>query len=286
MEGPLTTYHRPASLAEALDLLARGPMNVAAGCTDLYPATTAAALPGDVLDITAIPALCGVSCDGGWRIGAATTWTDLIGANLPPAFDGLTLAAREVGSVQIQNAGTVAGNLCTASPAGDSIPPLMTLDAVVELQSARATRTLPLAGFLTGPRQTALQPDELVTAIRIPQAAGRGAGHFLKLGARKYLIISIAMTAARIEVTDGLITHAALSVGACGPVAPRLTRLEQALIGVAPRDAPAVVTQDLVAPHLSPIDDIRADAAYRLKAATELMRRTLLTLTQPQTEAA
>ena len=267
--------------------MARSPLTVAAGCTDLYPLASSRTLPGEVLDITAIPGLRGISRNGGWRIGATTTWTDILRADLPPAFDGLKQAAREVGSVQIQNAGTVAGNLCTASPAGDSIPPLMTLNAEVELQSTRGTRRLPLGGFLTGARRTDRAEDELLTAVHVPEASGTGGGHFLKLGARRYLVISIAMTAARLEIApDGTLSTAAIAVGACSPVAVRLAALEQALTGRPPHEAEAVVTRDRVAPYLDPIADIRADAGYRIDAAVELIRRCLGALARPGARAA
>ncbi len=283
----MTAYHRPKDLDTALALLAEPTLRVAAGCTDLFPATQARALPGPILDITAIPALRGISqTDDGWRIGAATTWTDILRADLPPAFDGLKLAAREVGSVQIQNAGTLAGNLCTASPAGDGIPCLVTLDASVELRSAAATRTLKLQDFLTGARRTALAPGELVTAIHIPGSASRGRSTFLKLGARKYLVISIAMVAARVETDGDTIARAAIAIGACSPVAARLTALEARLQDTPLATAADTVTRDLVAQPLAPIDDIRADAGYRVEAATELTRRALRALAQPQARAA
>lgn len=278
-------YHRPTELTEALGLLAAAPLTVAAGCTDLFPATPARALPGDILDITAIAGLRGMSRGpGGWRIGATTTWTDILRADLPPAFGGLQRAAQEVGSVQIQNAGTIAGNLCTASPAGDGVPCLLTLDAVVELRSAAGTRTLPVADLLTGARRTARRADELVSAILIPEVAGRG--HFLKLGARRYLVISIAMVATRLAFEDGRIAQAAIAVGACGPVATRLPELEAALAGLTANDAPRAVDAELVAPRLAPIDDIRADADYRTHAATELIRRSLTALAAPAGAAA
>jgi CO/xanthine dehydrogenase FAD-binding subunit len=272
----LSAYHRPQDLNDALAVLGAGPVCVAAGCTDLFPATQAKSLAGPVLDITAIKGLRGVHrTETGWRIGAATTWTDVIRADLPPAFDGLKLAAREVGSVQIQNAGTLVGNLCTASPAGDGVPCLLTLDASVEVQSIAGKRVLALSDFLKGARQTDLKPAEMVTAILIPEHAAQGQGHFVKLGARKYLIISIAMVGVRLSLSDGNITEAAIAVGACSAVAARLTQVEQALIGQRVGDLDRIVTQDLVAVHLSPIDDIRADAAYRLHAATYLVRRAL-----------
>ncbi|MDF0599322.1 FAD binding domain-containing protein [Psychromarinibacter sp. C21-152] len=283
----MAAYHRPSELTEALEILAAAPVTVAAGCTDLYPATQAKALPGDILDITAIDALRGIAReDACWRIGAATTWTDVLNADLPATFDGLKLAAREVGSVQIQNAGTVAGNLCTASPAGDGAPCLLTLDASVEVQSAHGRRVVPLSSFLIGARRVELQAGEMVTGILVPAAAGAGGGDFLKLGARKYLVISIAMAAARIDVADGAIREAALAIGACSPVATRLPALEDALRGVALAEAAARVTGEMVAPVLSPIDDIRGDAAYRVEAATELMRRLLARCAARRMEAA
>ncbi len=267
-------YHRPTTLAEALEVLSEGGPRVAAGCTDLFPATERKVLPGPILDITAIDELRGVQRGpDGVTIGATTTWRDLLDADLPAAFDGLKLAAREVGARQIQARGTLAGNLCNASPAADGVPPLLTLDAEVSLQSHAGTRRLPLSSFIKGPRQTDLRPGELLTHIHIPREATEGEGFFLKLGARKYLVISIAMTAARLVLKDGIVTDAALAIGACSPVATRLPDAEAALIG-APLD-PSRITSDMLEAQLSPIDDMRADAAYRRKTALELLRRTL-----------
>ncbi len=278
------TYFRPRSLDEALDILAQTSPRVAAGCTDLFPATEHKVLPGPILDITAIPDLKGVRpTDDGLLIGATTTWTDILKADLPPSCDGLKLAAREVGAKQIQNRGTIAGNLCNASPAADGVPPLLTLNAEVRLQGRSGSRQIRLDEFITGPRQTALQPEELVTGVFIPGAALTGQGHFLKLGARRYLVISIAMTAARVRIEDGIVTEAALAIGACGPVATRVPAAEAALVG-APLD-PARVTDDLVDEAISPIDDVRADAAYRTQAAGELMRRTLAATTPAKVAA-
>ncbi|HER25620.1 MAG TPA: xanthine dehydrogenase family protein subunit M, partial [Rhodospirillales bacterium] len=175
------TYSRPDSLSDALDLIARQHHQVVAGGTDIYAATTAPVLQGSVLDITAIQELRGISQTAeGWRIGGATTWTDIINEKLPAAFDGLKLCAREIGSRQIQNAATLAGNLCNASPAADGVPVLLTLEASVELCSQAATRTLPLADFLTGPRQTVLRDDELLSAIVVPETGARGRSGFIK----------------------------------------------------------------------------------------------------------
>lgn len=272
----MTLFARPANLAHALDHLAAGPWCVLAGGTDIYPACVERPLDKPVLDITGLRELRAIECtDDGWRLGALTRWRDLINFDLPPAFDGLKQAAREVGGVQIQNAGTIAGNLCNASPAADGVPPLLTLDASIELASKRARRVVPLGDFISGNRKTAIGEDELVTAVVVPAYAGNGYSHFEKLGARRYLVISIAMVAVRLVVDAGHIADARVVVGACSEVALRLNALEQDLIG-APLDAlTSIVTEEHLAP-LSPIDDIRATAAYRRDGAFVLIKRCLM----------
>jgi N-methylhydantoinase B len=274
----MSTYHRPSSLAEALDIRASGDVAVIAGGTDLYPARVARAawgdpVCGDTLDITALAELRGIDATrDGWRIGALVTWSQLARhAALPPLFDGLRAAAREVGGAQVQNRATLVGNICTASPAGDGVPNLLALEASVELASPRGRRLLALLAFLTGYRSTALQRDELVTALHVPRLSGARSG-FVKLGARRYLVISIAMVAG-VVATDaaGRITAARLAVGACSAVAQRLHGLEAALEGVPLRDAARLPRPQHV-DALSPIDDIRASAAYRRDAALVLLR--------------
>lgn len=280
-------YFRPRDLATALDWLADHDARVAAGCTDLLAATEAQRLAGHVLDVTAIDGLRGISKDNSyWRFGATTTWTDVIQAELPPAFDSLKLAAREVGSQQIQHAGTLAGNLCNASPAADGVPCWLTLDAQIELVSKSQSRTLPLDQFITGPRTTALAPDEIVAAILVPRAASAGRSSFLKLGARKYLVISIAMVAIRIVEEDGVIDGCAISVGSCSAVAARLMALERALIGqrLSQLDVPNM--DELIAGAIDPIDDLRSDAHGRAVAASELVRRCLASLDGVEVRAA
>ncbi|MHA1567289.1 MAG: FAD binding domain-containing protein [Alphaproteobacteria bacterium] len=271
-------YGRPTDLDEALALLSQGSWTLLAGGTDLFPATTGPSLDCNILDIGAITDLRGIAEDDqSWRLGARTTWTELAEATLPPAFDALKLAAREIGSIQIQNTATLVGNICNASPAADGVPPLLILDAEIELRSARATRRLPLAEFTLGVRKTARAPDELVTAIILPKRATSGRSDFLKLGARRFLVISIAMVAARIVVTDNQIAEVALAVGSCSATAQRLPSVEHALLGQrANPEISEIVSQEQVAPLLSPIDDIRGSADYREHAATELLRRVVL----------
>lgn len=270
----MSAYLRASTLEEALDALALGKARVLAGGTDLYPATQGATLTGDLLDLSALPDLRGISqTPEGLRIGAYTTWTDLIRAPLPPALRALQLASMEVGGRQIQNAGTIGGNLCNASPAADGVPPLLAVDALVDLASTAGIRRMALADFLQGPRQTARRADEVMVAVLIPAASLTGRSHFLKLGARAYLVISIAMVAVRLGVVDGKIAQAALSVGACSATARRLAQAEAALIGQP--IATARIDPATVASALSPMDDLRATASYRSHAATELLHRAI-----------
>ena len=268
----MASYLRPTSLSQALAALQAGPRTVLAGGTDHFPARAAHGPDEDILDLSALAGLRGITRTGGaWRIPALTTWTDLIAADLPPLFDGLRAAAQQVGGQQIQNAGTLAGNICTASPAADGIPALLTLDAAVQLASAGSTRTLPLQDFVLGPRQTARRPDELVTALLVPDRPARSA--FLKLGARRYLVISITMAAVTLEQDSaGQVTRARVAVGSCGPRAARLPGLEAALLGHAPHAG--LAQPEHLAP-LSPITDMRGPASYRLHATLELLRRAL-----------
>ena len=273
----MSGYAQPTSLDEAVSLLAGGGWTVLAGGTDVYPALGEDPVTQPLLDVSRIDALRGIHLtpDGAIRIGALATWTDIVRADLPAAFDALKQAAREVGSVQIQNRATLAGNLCNASPAADGMPPLLVLDAQVELNRANDKRVVPLKDFIQGNRQTVRADTELVTAIHIPASALDGQSAFFKLGSRRYLVISIAMIAARLAVDEnGLVTDAAVAVGACSAVAQRLPKLEAALKGQ-PAEAAARIATPEHLDVLSPIDDVRAPAAYRLDAALEGVRRVL-----------
>ena len=276
----MALYLRPQRLEDARDAGdARGLTGLAGG-TDCDPARVGLPLDEDVLDITAVAELQGIRDDGDcWRLGAGLTWSALRAATLPPCFDGLKAAAREIGGLQVQNAGTLVGNICNASPAADGLPNLLALDARVELAGAHRRRRLTVADFVTGHRAPPRRPDELVTAISIPKPAPDTASSFAKLGARKYLVISIVMLAIVIEPEDGRVASARLALGACSPVARRLPALETALGG---RPLDGALGEALEDAHLdetlAPIDDIRASAAYRREAAATLVRRELSAL--------
>lgn len=270
-------YLRPSTLEIALDALHARALTIVAGGTDFYPARVGKPLADDVLDIGGIAGLRGIRERGNdYRIGATTTWSDIVAADLPPLFDGLKLAAREIGGVQIQNSGTICGNICNASPAADGVPALLALDAAVELCSAAGVEIVGLGDFILGNRRTRRSPDQLVTAVIVPKPAGRAAGHFLKLGARRYLVISIVMAAATLELdAAGRIARARIAVGACSPVAQRLPALEALLLGAAPDGSLGRFATTAQLEGLAPIDDVRGSAAYRVDAALTVVRRLL-----------
>jgi CO/xanthine dehydrogenase FAD-binding subunit len=270
-------YVKPRTLDEAVALLAAGEARILSGGTDFYPALGDRIMHEPVIDVSGLRELRGISNGAdGFRIGGLTTWTDIIRMPLPRCFDALKSAAREVGSVQIQNRGTVAGNLCNASPAADGVPPLLALDAAIELSSKAGTRITPLADFIVGNRKTQLSAGELLTGVLIPHGLEDAVSTFLKLGARRYLVISISMVAAMVKVdVDGHILQARVAVGSCSAVAKRLAALENELVGISLRKGIGSLVRPEHLTPLSPIDDVRASAEYRMDAALRLVQRAL-----------
>ncbi len=270
-------YLKPKTLDEAVSLLASPGGQILAGGTDFYPALGERLPQGPIVDITALGEIRGISTGTEHiRIGGLTTWSEIIRTPLPRAFDALKAAAREVGSVQIQNRGTVAGNLCNASPAADGVPPLLVLDAEVELASAAGMRRMPLEQFVAGNRKTARRTDEILAAVVVPRRMENAASAFLKLGARRYLVISISMVAAVVQVDDaGRVAEAHVAVGSCSATAQRLGELEKYLVGVLAKTEIGMAVKAEHLSSLSPIDDVRATAEYRRDASLTLVRRTL-----------
>ena len=283
------TYFRPANLEEAVKALAETRGVVFSGGTDFFPARVDRPITETVIDISRVRELKGISFEADRiLIGGRTTWSEIASVALPRGFDGLKSAAREIGGIQIQNFGTVAGNLCNASPAADSVPPLLTLDAEVRLASASGTRTLPLGDFILGNRKTARRADEILTSVAVPRRLGDAASSFLKLGARRYLVISIVMVAVTIlndkwngDVNDerngqgSCVAEARVAVGSCSAQARRLTRLEASLVGAAARPGLGKLATADYLDALSPIDDVRGTAAYRRDASITLVQRAI-----------
>jgi CO/xanthine dehydrogenase FAD-binding subunit len=276
----------PDRLDDALAaLVSDPPLTVLAGGTDLMVELNyGRRRPLDVLSLRRLTGLrdwhVERSAAGGDEVvlGAAVTYTALLGDELAGLLPALAQAARTVGSPQIRNAGTIGGNLVTGSPAGDTLPVLVALEATVDLASARGgTRTLPVSEFLTGPKQTARRPDELLVAVRVPVAAGPS--EFLKIGVRNAMVIAVANCALVVERRRRAL-HCAL--GAVGPVPIRdedaelwaTTRLDWD--GDQPPH-PSVVEGfgRRMAAAARPIDDHRATADYRRHAVGVMARRAL-----------
>lgn len=272
-------YRRAADLNDAVSLRQTMGYPFVAGGTDIYPAIeNGARFPG-LIDVSRVEALRGKIRreDGCWIIPALATWTDVVAADLPAQFESLKQAALEVGGRQIQNAGTVAGNICNASPAADGIPALMAMDAKVAIAGPAGEREALLENFILGNRKTDLNEGEIICAVKVPVRGPRTASAFRKLGARRYLVISIVMAAATLECDDaGTITYAGISVGSCAARALRLPAWEVALRGLQIGDIESVEIDPTFVAQLTPMDDIRGTGEYRKHAAGVLVREALV----------
>jgi CO/xanthine dehydrogenase FAD-binding subunit len=272
-------FHRPETLAEALEIKAERPGAVPlAGGTDLMVAINfREARPDAILDLTAVPELREWAPDDGRvRVGAGVTYTRLI-EELGDRLPGLAIASRTVGSLQIRNRGTVGGNLATASPAGDGLPPLYTADAFVELASVRGTRRVPVAEFVSGPKRTCIEPDELIAAFDVASAAGPQ--QFAKVGTRNAMVIAVCSVALALWPEQ---RRVAACVGSAGPTPLVATEAEEYIAGALDWDGGRPIDEDalarfgeLVAGCARPIDDVRGTAGYRSHAVAVLARRTL-----------
>jgi CO/xanthine dehydrogenase FAD-binding subunit len=279
----MMNYLSAETLADAVRLQKETGYAYLAGGTDVYPALEHGWRPKGLLDISRVPELSGgVRQEGGWWVfPAMTTWAQVTQAKLPRQFDGLRAAAVEVGGRQIQNQGTLAGNVCNASPAADGVTALMALDAQVVVAGPAGERQVPLHEFVLGNRKTARSADELVTQITVPAAAGRQASVFSKLGSRKYLVISLVMTSAFIEANaNGRIVRCGIAVGACGPRSLRLTAIESRLASMTVSQIAGLSLTEEELQVLSPIDDVRASAAFRRRIARELVQQNIRSLAQ------
>lgn len=280
MTGDLE-FLRPGTLAEALAAKAERPRAVPlAGGTDLMVQLNfAQRRPSALLDLTGLAELARISGpgpDGHYRIGATVPYTRLV-AELGTTLPGLAAAARTVGSPQIRNRGTLAGNLGTASPAGDAIPPLVAQDALVEIASVRGVRTVPAALFCTGVKQTVLAEDELITAVLVRPAPGPQ--HFAKIGTRNAMVIAVCSLALGLDPVGRTVS---VAIGSAAPTVRRAGPAERYAARALDWDGLRTPTgplltefAELVAATASPIDDVRATADYRRHALAVLARRCL-----------
>jgi CO/xanthine dehydrogenase FAD-binding subunit len=271
----------PRSLDEALALKAERPdaVPVQGGTDIMVELNFDKRRPPALLDLTGVPELASWERDDGYiRLGAGVSYTriiDELGAELP----GLAMASRTVGSPQIRNRGTVGGNLGSASPAGDAHPPLLTVDAAVEVESARGgARSIPIGEFFTGVKRNALAPDELISAVRIPVA--RGPEQFAKVGTRNAMVIAVCSFAIALDAERKTV---GTGIGSAAPTPVRAEPAQELAAAELRWDNPGSPLDrdlasrfgDLVAAAADPIDDVRGTAAYRRRALSVLARRTL-----------
>jgi xanthine dehydrogenase small subunit len=281
IEPPVTS---PRDLDAAYAALAAAPPDAPArpiaGGTDLMVALTGelGEPPASLVDLWAIDALRGIAIDGGvLSIGALTTYTEIRRSRLcHEHVPALVEAAATIGAAQIQNRGTLGGNIANASPAGDTLPVLLAADAVFVLGSTRGEREVDAAEFWTGYRRTAMLPDELVLRIRIPFVTDREM-RFRKVGTRRAQSISKVVLSAAWRSTPALSrgpwrdVRVALGSVAATPVRARAT--EAALEGRAPTPETADLAAETLAGELSPIDDVRSTAEYRRLVAARILHR-------------
>lgn len=275
----------PRTLPELFEALKAPGAQALAGGTDLLVRLRAAQregrredrpLPKALVRLDCIQALRGVAreADGALRLGAAATHAELLAHPLVRAeLPELAAALGELGSPPIRNMGTLGGNICTASPAGDSLPPLMALGAEVELASATGTRRMALCDFITGPGRTRLEPGEVLAAVLAPTLRDFQVRHFEKVGRRSALAVAVVSLAALLKLERGRVAEARLAWGSVGPTIWRCPEAEAALLGRRPTLAVLGRAASMVRATVQPIDDLRASADYRRQVAGNLLLR-------------
>lgn len=272
------TFESPSSLAEVCQSLAGGGRLIAGG-TDVIPQMQDGRFQADrLIDLSRLAELnCIQQQNGAIIIGALTNYTAMITSPvLQQAAPLLVQAAAEVGAVQTRNRGTLGGNIANASPAGDTLPPLLALNASVTLVSVAGERTIPLAALLQAPGKTALAPDELIHHVSFQPLAGETNSVFLKLGNRKGMAIALVSAAVVLRSgQDQRVEDVRIALGAVAPTAIRCPRTEALLHGQPLTDALIDAATTLAVQECSPIDDVRSSAGYRRHAVRMLVRRGL-----------
>jgi xanthine dehydrogenase small subunit len=277
----MTAALRPRSLDEAVRHLQEDPTLVpTAGCTDLMVRGPEALHRMDrVIDLLGVPELRGIrEVDGGLEIGATTSFSEIrSSAAVRAAFPILAEAAALVGGWQIQNRATLGGNMANASPAGDSLPVLLALDAVVVAAGAGGPRELPYSEFHTGYRRTVLRPGEIVARVRLPWLPAGSIQAFRKVGTREAQAISKVVVALTGRVEAGRIAELRLAAGSVAATPVRLRAAEDAVRGLPPNPETADLAGREAAREVTPIDDVRSTAEYRRFALERVVRRLMLT---------
>lgn len=276
--------HAPRNLPELLQAMAACPSaRLLAGGTDLLVRLRASGeRPGEVIRLDCVEELRGIEVHGQEvRIGAAVTIAELgESAAVAERLPLLVRAAQHFASPPVRNMATIGGNICTASPAADTLPALYAMGASVELASSKGARALPLKDFILGPGRTALTPGEVLAAVRVPSCGHWQLAHFEKVGRREALAIAVVSLAALLEFKEGKVSRARLAWGSVGPTVVRCDAAQEALVGRALTLTSLREAADLAHQAVSPISDLRASAQYRRQVAGNLLLR-LAALPEP-----
>ena len=270
----------PADLGDAYAMLAATPHVPIAGATDLMVRITGeiGEPPERLLDISRLAELDGISLEtGALMVGARTTFAEIRHSALcREHLPALVEAAATIGAIQIQNRGTLGGNIANASPAGDSLPILLATDAEIVLGSAGGERTIPAAAMFTAYRRTALQPDELILRVRFPMPPGRQV-RFRKVGTRRAQAISKVVMAVswRDHGSSAGWSDVRVALGSVAPTPMRAIATEAVLEGSRPIPEIVDLAAETLAGELDPIDDVRSTAAYRRTVAARIVHRIL-----------
>jgi CO/xanthine dehydrogenase FAD-binding subunit len=283
MSLPDVIYHKPDDISEALAMLRNHPENclLIAGCTDVIPMIRRGKLklaPGThLIDLKGIAHLKEISMENGSvTVGATASYTSILDSTLiAAACPLLSRIVADIGSMQIRNAGTIGGNLCTASPGGDASVGLLSLGAQVLIAGLDYEKAVPLTDFFTGYGTTVLGREELVTAVRFPAMTSEDRSSWIKLGRRNAFTMSVLSVATRFRISNGSFDAVTLAMGLAGPTPRRIAEVEQFLIGKKATQENILEAAKIAAQSVNPRSSFRADAEYRKDMARVLTQRAL-----------
>ncbi|MBU1050895.1 xanthine dehydrogenase family protein subunit M [Candidatus Bipolaricaulota bacterium] len=269
-------YLKPSSVSEAASLLESSQGMILAGGTDMcvYMAEGFCS-PETLIDLTGIDALRGIQINrddheaGTMIIGACTTIAEIAASEELPTC--LRQGAQAVGSPQIRNLGTIGGNVCNASPCGDTLAPLLTLDAQFVLRSAGGTRTIASENFFTGPKKTVRKPNEILESIELPIASCGKVSAFRMIGNRNGQAISQVNASVCLAIADGRMSDVRVAVGSVAPIPLRLVELERFLTGKDIQGMSLTELREPVLEAIRPINDVRSSAKYRQEVTVALV---------------
>lgn len=269
-------YHKPKSIGEAVDVLESSQGMVMAGGTDACVYMAEGVLnPDTLIDISGIDSMRGIQIIKNDReeevilIGACTTLSEIAASEMLPTC--LRQGAHAVGSPQIRNLGTIGGNICNASPCGDTLAPLLTLDARFVLRSSDGTRTIESKDFFTGPKQTVLEPSEILESIELPATSCAKSSAFRMIGNRNGQAISQVNASVCLTIVEGIMSDLRVAVGSVAPVPLRLGKLEEFLAGKRIAEISLAEIREPILEGIRPIDDVRSSATYRQEVTVALI---------------